>query len=120
LRNGFEREGLRGCEYVPVVVKRPKGTTVRGFSIVNVLSRRAALHREQSVFDVFPPDYMFADQRGAIRSLRRTVLRREAIADTDFLRLDEYPFALYVSEAVTRVFQRLGCTGWSFVEVSTR
>jgi len=108
---------VRGAEFVPIEVFRPDRTGIDGYAILNVLHRVDALDRSKSDFDVFPADYVIPQRRGMVRAVRWPVLVAQTILDTDFLRLNEYPFPLYVSERVREIFENGGFTGWSFREV---
>jgi len=117
LRSALERVGVSGIQFLPVQVFRPGGETVPGYAIANIVERRAALVRAQSHVDVFPEDYFLPEQRGKIVGLRRVVLNRNVLVDTDVFRLDEYPLRIYVSEKFRRAFDDGGFTGLSFWEV---
>ena len=108
---------IRGVEFVPLELRRPDGTRIDGYSILNVLHRREGLNRRKSDFDVFPEDYVLPQRRGMVRALRRPVLTSQCLSGTDLLRLDEYPFQLFASERLQGMFEKAGFTGWSFREV---
>jgi len=117
LQHAMIAEGVRGAEFVPVELFRPDRTRVDGYAILNVLHRRDALNRSKSDFDLFPNDYVVPQRRGMIRAIRHPVLDPRSILHTDFLRLNEYPFQLFVSERVRGVFEKGRFTGWSFREI---
>lgn len=117
VQHAMTKAAVRGAEFVPIEVFRPDRTGIDGFAILNVLHRVDALDRGKSDFDVFPDDYVIPQRRGMVRALRWPVLNARRIIDTDFLRLNEYPFPLYVSERVRGIFEKGGFSGWSFREV---
>jgi len=117
LQQAMTAETVRGAEMVPIELARPDGTKINGYAILNVLHRRDALNRSKSDFDLFPEDYVVPRRRGMVRAVRRPVLNESSLLDTDFLRLNEYPFQLFVSERVRNIFEKGRFTGWSFREI---
>jgi len=117
LQHAMTAVAVRGAELVPVELFRPDRTRIDGYAILNVLHRRDALNRSKSDFDLFPDDYVLPQRRGMVRAIRRPVLDARSILDTDFLRLNEYPFQLFVSDRVRGIFEKGRFTGWSFREV---
>jgi hypothetical protein len=116
LRAALEAAGIKGFQFLPVRVFRPNGKEIKGFSIANVTERRAALDRSRSDFDVFQNDYFIPERVGKIRGIRRPALNADALQGCDVVRLDEFPFGIYVSERFKDVFERHNFTGYSFNE----
>lgn len=110
-------EAIRGTQMVPIELVRPDRTKIEGYAILNVLCRRDALNRSRSDFELFPEDYVLPQRRGMVRAVRRPVLDARSLLDTDFVRLNEYPFQLFVSERVRDLFEKGRFTGWAFREV---
>lgn len=117
LRAAPEAEGVRGLQFLPVRVLRPRGEPVEGYSVANIVELRDALDRGLSDYSVYPDDYFLPERRGRVRAVRMPVLRRAALAGTDLARLAEVPAAACASERFRRVFDEDSCTGLSFREV---
>lgn len=118
LREAMAAAGVRGIQYLPVHVVRPNGKKVAGFAIANIVERRRALDRKRSDYDVFPDDYFLPERRGSVRGVRRVVLRADALAGCDIIRLDDFPSGVYVSERFKCTFEAHGFTGYSFREIA--
>jgi hypothetical protein len=117
LREALERAGVvGGIQFLPVRVVRPDGDEISGFAVANITECRAAMDRDRSDFDSFPEDYVLAAKRGAVHRVRRAVLNPSALANTDIVRLKEYPQRIYVSEKFRRAFDNGQFTGLSFSE----
>jgi len=117
LQQAMSGGAIRGAEMIPIELIRPDRTKIDGYAILNVLSRRDALNRSKSDFDLFPDDYVIPRRRGMVRAVRWPVLCERSLVDTDFLRLNEYPVQLFVSERVRDLFEKGRFTGWTFREV---
>jgi hypothetical protein len=117
LRGTLEDALVQGIQYLPVRLYRPNGQQVAGFSIANIVERRAALDRSRSDCDLFPGDYFLPDRRGAVRGIRRAVLRASALHGCDIVRLDDFPASVYVSEKFRTAFESGAFTGYSFRSV---
>jgi hypothetical protein len=94
-----------------------KGEEVGDFAVANVIDVVAALDRERSLFDRYPPDYFAPQRRGQIAGIQRAVLRAEKLSGHDIVRLEEFPVSVYASEHFKDVFERGNFTGYSFSEV---
>lgn len=119
LRAALEENGIAGIEYLPIVVYRPSGENIPGFSVVNVLNCVDALDLSLSSVSRFPEDYFIPSRRGLIRGIHKPVLRGDLISPYDIIRLCAYPVSLYVSERFLAVFEAGRFTGCSFHEVAS-
>jgi hypothetical protein len=114
LQEALTRQNIGGIQFLPVRVFRPTGAQISGFAIANILTRKRAMVREQSVFEVFPADYFLSPRRGEVRSIVRAVLDQRAIDGLDIFRLDEYPRRIYVSDRFRRTVEEGRFTGLGF------
>lgn len=114
LRSAIEEAGIAGIQYLPVMVFRPDGTRIGGYSIANLLNVVPALDLDKSDYDVYPDDYFLPQRRGQISGIRKAVLRRSALKDLDVIRLAEFVVDIYVSDRFKTIFERGKFAGYSF------
>lgn len=114
LRTALAEQGVPGFQFLPIQIIKSTGERLADFAIAHVVELRAALDLERSAYEVFPNDYFLPDRRGLIRSLRRAVLKKAALYDTDAIRLKEFFPRVCVSERFVTAFEEARCTGLSF------
>jgi len=117
LRRAIRRSGIGDIQYLPVRVLRPNREEVPGFSIANILAKVPALDTSRSDLEVFEDGYFIPERRGKVSSLRRAVLKGRGLRSHHIVRLAEFEVAMFCSERFKDVFEREGCTGFSFEQV---
>lgn len=116
LRDALAAAGISGIQYLPVQVLHYDGTVAGDFAIANILHVVDALDLAQSKYTVYGDDR--PDRKGQMRSIWRPVLKAEAVADYDIVRLKGYPIYVCVSERFKGAFEQGGFTGYSFQELA--
>lgn len=120
LKLALELHGITGFQYLPTRVFGFDSVELPTFYIANVVELRPALDPDLSEYDVFPPDYFLPARRGKLSGLRSATLLESQLLNCDALRLTQYPASIYVSQRFRSVFEKLGCTGYSFEPVTIR
>lgn len=115
LRSALVQGGIGGVQWLPVRVLHYDGAPVDGYAICNILGVVPALDLERSDFSTFGDEQ--PARRDEVAALRRPVLRREALAGYDIIRLREYSVYIVVSPRFRQVFGRGGFTGYGFSSV---
>lgn len=112
LRAALDAASITGIQYLPIEVRRSDGSRVGVFFIANILHLVQALEVDHSLVRRFGPER--PDRQGEIRSIEQAVLRRDALAGLDILRLAEYRVFVAVSDRFRRAFEAANCTGYMF------
>lgn len=120
LKNALELYGIKGFQFLPTRTFGFDAIELPTFYIANIVDLRPALDLHASDYDVFPPDYFLPARRGRLSGLRKATLLASQLQNCDALRLSQFPASVYVSGRFKSVFERLGCTGYSFEPVTVR
>jgi hypothetical protein len=117
LRAAFEKNGIKGVQFLPVRIFRYTGEEVKGYAIANILYLLPALDLKESSYDVFPDDDFLPERRGKIRWISKIVLRRPVIDSYDIFRLAENEVKIVASENFKNIFDSNSFSGYSFNEL---
>jgi len=114
LRHALEEAGISGIQYLPIRVLHRDGSEISAYQIANFTNKVKALDLERSDYTLFEEDYFIVEDRGQIASLASAVLKREAVAGFDIVRLEEFLPYEAASERFKEAFEAARCTGYSF------
>jgi hypothetical protein len=117
LKDSLDNAGIRGIQYLPVIVKGERGNTFPGFYIANILHLVEAFDYVNSAYFMFPDDFPNPVKRGKLGGVMKYVLRSTEIGDYDIFRLTEYNLAYFVSGQMKELFLEKEFSGYSFVQV---
>lgn len=120
LQDALTSAGIRTIQFLPVTIVRPNLKPIQGFAVANVLILKPALDLDASDLEVFPSDYFLPARRGLVRSVKKAVLLAKALKGCDIVRPAEFPVTLFASERFKSAYEKHGCTGYIFGEVSVR
>src|SRR5882762_3173126 len=109
--------GIVGIQYLSIRVLKSDNSVHEGYAIANILNCLAALDRDRSDYSVFTEDDSEPEDIGRISSLRKAVLKQEAVRGFHIARLSDFPEAVYVSQHFVDIFKENALTGYSFSPV---
>ena len=117
LQNELSHVDITDMQYLPLHVRHYDGAEIAGFAIANVLDNVAAFDFQRSRYRRYPDDYFMESKRNALFSIQEAVLRSDAIAGRNIVRLQEFRSSIFVSELFVSIFTKNQFTGYSFSEV---
>jgi len=117
MRRALDAGGIVGIQYLSIRVLRSDNSVYEGYAIANILNCLAALDRDRSDYSVFAEDDSEPEDIGRISSLRKAVLKQEALRGCHIARLSDFPEAVYVSQHFVDIFKENALTGYSFSPV---
>jgi hypothetical protein len=117
LRAAVENAGLKGLQYLPILLRGSSTQEPEVFSVANVEQCLDALDHSRARFKRYPLEYDLVERRGTLQSLQIPVLTGSSISGTDVFRLCEYLPPVYVSDRFRQLVRFGRSTGYDFQEV---
>ena len=104
----------KDVQYLPIHVFNSTGGELEGYTIVNVVTRIAALDYDKTDFGLLPLDESEIDPESGcpkVRTIRQAALKRSKLRGHDMVRLAEYFPLVFVSERFAEVYDTGMFTG---------
>ena len=117
MRHALNAGEIAGIQYLPIRVLKSDNSNYEGYTIANILNFPATLDRDSSDNSVFSEEDSEPEDIGRISSLRKAVLKQEALRGFHIIRLRDFPEAVYVSQLFVDIFKENALTGYSFSPV---
>jgi hypothetical protein len=118
LRRVLDAAGIAGIQYLPIQVLHKDGSEILGYQVANILNKVPALDLEKSAYTRYGDDHFIPERRGQLFTVRKAVLKRDALSGYDIIRLEEWPVYEAASERFKQAFEEARCTGYSFTKLS--
>lgn len=112
IRQVLESLEIDNAQYLPIVIRdKQSGTTLDGYSVLNVTNLTDALDLGQSRV------HELKASGKVVRLMSKFALKEDAIVGKHVLRLLGYTTPLFISEVAVDELRRISATGCDFAEV---